>query len=378
MKRIFLISCSLIFLFLSCTQKKLIEVKIKVYSENLAPSTQIYIAGNNTEFGNWQPNVVKLERKNNHWEKTFQFNFNTVIEFKFTKGSWDTQALNDDNEIPGNNSIIIKHDTTLTYTISNWDNGSENNKFNGQVTGTIEYHKQFSYDGLLPRDIIVWLPPGYNENNNEKYSVLYMHDGQNLFDPKTSFTKVDWQIDEAADSLIRKNEIEPIIIVGISNTAERYAEYTPGDTSQIYKKFVVNKLKPFIDSTYRTLPDRENTYVGGSSSGGTISFMLLWEYSNIFSKAACFSPAFVTKHFNYVEMIENKEVNTKFNLYIDNGGLGIDSLLQPGIDLMINLLKSKGYEDGKDFVFIIDKNAMHNESAWAKRVPKMLKILFAK
>ncbi len=77
-------------------------------------------------------------------------------------------------------------------------------------------------------------------------------------------------------------------------------EYSPGPTSDIYKQFVVDKLKPFIDSTYRTIPDRENTFVGGSSSGGTISFMLLWEYPNIFSKAACFSPAFVTKDFNII------------------------------------------------------------------------------
>ena len=372
----------LIILFVFCTscsaQNDSAKVTIKVSSINLHPSTEIYISGNKDELGNWQPNVVQLERKDNFWEMTFQFDLNTSLEFKFTKGSWESQALNNDGEIPSNNIINVNQDTTLTYTINYWNNGNTNIPVDRQITGKVVTHKQITYTELLPRDVFVWLPPEYDVNTNQKYPVLYMHDGQNLFDPKTSYSKIDWQLDEAADSLIRNNKIWPMIIVGISNTVERSAEYTPSQTNILYKKFVVEKLKPFIDSTYRTLSDRENTYVGGSSSGGTISFMFLWEYSNIFSKAACFSPAFVTKHFNYTEQIKDDNLHRSFKLYIDNGGLGVDAELQPGIALMIKTLENKGYKEGKDYIFVLDKEAEHNETAWAKRVPHMLKTLFTK
>ena len=145
-----------------------------------------------------------------------------------------------------------------------------------------------------------------------------------------------------------------------------------------YKKFIIKKLKPFIDKNYRTLTDRENTFVGGSSYGGTISFMLLWEYPNIFSKAACFSPAFVIEDFNYIEVVKQSDKRKDINLYIENGTIGVETQLQPGIDLMLQTLINKGYKEGDDIFVVIDSTAAHNESAWAKKVPQMLKILFGK
>ena len=326
------------------SQQDLAKVKIQVISKNLDSSDEVYIVGNKIELGKWQPDVIKLERDSTIWSKTFEFEIGTKLEFKFTKGTWGTEALNNDGEIPSNNIVNITQDTTLTYTIYYWNKESAKSNFYGQITGKVEYHKQMEYTGLFPRDIIVWLPPNYDKSISEKYPVLYMHDGQNLFDPSTGLTKIDWQIDEAADSLIKKDEIKPMIIVGIYNTQQRSLEYSPGPISDIYKHFVVDKLKPFIDSTYRTIPNRENTFVGGSSSGGTISFMLLWEYPDIFSKAACFSPAFVTKDFNIVTQFETSELSQPIQLYIDNGGVGLESFLQRGIDLMIKMLNNLGYK----------------------------------
>lgn len=360
------------------SQQDLAKVKIQVISKNLDSSDEVYIVGNKIELGKWQPDVIKLERDSTIWSKTFEFEIGTKLEFKFTKGTWGTEALNNDGEIPSNNIVNITQDTTLTYTIYYWNKESAKSNFYGQITGKVEYHKQMEYTGLFPRDIIVWLPPNYDKSISEKYPVLYMHDGQNLFDPSTCLTKIDWQIDEAADSLIKKDEIKPMIIVGIYNTQQRSLEYSPGPISDIYKHFVVDKLKPFIDSTYRTIPNRENTFVGGSSSGGTISFMLLWEYPDIFSKAACFSPAFVTKDFNIVTQFETSELSQPIQLYIDNGGVGLESFLQRGIDLMIKMLNNLGYKKDMDYIFILEEQAEHNEAAWAKRVPTMLKYLFGK
>jgi len=195
----------------------------------------------------------------------------------------------------------------------------------------------------------------------------------------TSAFGVDWSIDETATELIKKKSIEPIIVVGIYNTSDRMNEYIPGDKGTAYMNFVVNTVKPLIDSTYRTKPDRKNTIVGGSSAGGIISFMLVWEHPDVFSKAICMSPAFKSLSpggWDYTTTVQrsSRPTNPIF-LYIDNGALGLDSQLQPGIDAMLTALKSKGYKDGHDFLFLLDPTGKHSEADWAKRFPRALIIV---
>ena len=381
--RIFLrISIFLIFLilfyFIFAPQNP--HVKIIVTSNSLAKTENIYIAGNNKQLGSWQPDIIQLNKTdNNKWERTFTFETNSSLEFKFTKGSWASEALDENGNIPGNNNLIVTKDTTLNFNISLWNDGTARITFKGQITDTVNYIKQMTYDELLPRDIIVWLPPGYEQNPQKYYPVLYMNDGQNLFDPETSFTKVDWQIDEAADSLIRQNKIEPIIIVGIYNSSDRKEEYALTSQGSKYMEFIINKLKPFIDSSYRTLADRKNTAVGGSSSGGLISLMLAWNYPNYFSTAACFSPAFKYENFDYADSLEKySDDNKDLQIYIYNGGIGLEEILQPGVDKIINFMEQKNFKLNDNLFVDIDKSAEHSEAAWAKRVPQMLKILFGK
>jgi predicted alpha/beta superfamily hydrolase len=171
--------------------------------------------------------------------------------------------------------------------------------------------------------------------------------------------------------------MEEIIIVGIYNTPHRRSEYSENDTGYAYMDFIIDSLKPFIDANYRTLPESEHTAVGGSSMGGLISFMLVWEHSNIFTKAICMSPAFKYKRFDYLDNVKSyndKKKNIK--IYIDNGGDAIDSLIQPGIDEMLLILDSKGYYRNKDYYWFKNENAQHHESAWAKRIWRALVIMF--
>ncbi|MDQ7816381.1 MAG: alpha/beta hydrolase-fold protein [Melioribacteraceae bacterium] len=356
-----------------------VNVLIKVISPTIDDTSQVFIAGNIEEFGNWNPGIVLLDNMGNKtWSKKFRVPKGFRLEYKFTKGSWATEALGSDSSVPQNSVLIANSDTSFDITIMNW-----RDKFNftvkGQITGKVDYHKNFVIDGLKPRDIFVWLPPGYDLESDKRYPVLYMHDGQNLVDPRKSNTFIDWQIDETADSLIRNGEIEPIIIVGINNTDNRGTEYSKTSLGELYMKLIVGKIKPFIDKIYRTLPDRLNTAVGGSSMGGLISFIIAWDYPEVFSKAACFSPAFKFRDFNYIDQIKNytgKKKNLMF--YIDNGGVGLESILQAGIDEMIETLKGKEYQVEKDFFVFIDKDAEHNETAWAKKMWRPLKLFFAK
>jgi predicted alpha/beta superfamily hydrolase len=359
------------------------KITIKVITPGIDPVSSVYITGNNSKLGGWNPSAVKLERINDTlWTKIFYFKTDESLEFKFTKGSWNTEALTENNEVPQNNTFLVSADTVLFYSIKKWKDGANyavQSNFKGQITGTVKYIYKMEGKGINPRDLIIWLPPSYNSDTNKRYPVLYMHDGQNLFDPKTSTFGVDWQLDEAADSLIKSRAIKEIIIVGIYNTPDRAAEYGDTQTGHFYMDFIINTIKPYIDRNFRTLPDRQNTATGGSSLGGLISFMLVWEHPEIFSKAACLSPAFHIEDIDYIEKVKNYSLDKKsLKIYIDIGTIGLESRLKPGIDEMIFELKKKGYQLGTDIDYFIDEGAIHNETAWAKRNWRYLEFLFKK
>ena len=123
-----------------------------------------------------------------------------------------------------------------------------------KIIGKVEYHRKF-YSKTLNnrRDIIVWLPPSYKKEKQRRYPVLYMHDGQNIMDPRTAYIGVDWQVDENISRLIKSGDLQEIIVVGIYNTPERLEEYSDSVKGKNYMKFMVEQLKPFIDKYYRTM-----------------------------------------------------------------------------------------------------------------------------
>lgn len=377
MKKYFLfISILSIFQGFLNAQKK-VSVEVIVLCDSLSENSIICITGNDDQLGNWQPDFAKLsEIENGKWQKKFLFKKEKKLEFKITRGSWESEALNDDGSLPTNHKLNVINDTTLTVNVNLWADNFER-KVEGQITGIVKYHLNINADNIKPRSVIVWLPPFYFIETEKRYPVLYMHDGQNIFDPRTSAFKIDWQIDETADSLIRKNLIEAIIIVGIYNTPDRRSEYSENDTGYAYMKFIVDSLKPFIDKNYRTIPDGENTANGGSSMGGLISFMLTWEYPEEFSKAICMSPAFKYKTFDFVENVSSYTGNKKqIKFYIDNGENETDSILQPGVNEMLLTLKEKGFNEDDDVYWFKDENALHSETAWAKRIWRALIFMF--
>lgn len=354
-----------------------VSITFEVFTKDLNADEAVYITGNDNLLGNWQPEVVSLDEiVKSKWVKNFSFPRGKKLEFKFTRGSWIKEALNDDGTIPSNFSFIVWSDTTISLKINLWADQVER-KIEGQITGFVEYHRNFSGSGIKARDIVVWLPPEYSSESDRRYPVLYMHDGQNIVDPSTSSFQVDWQIDEAADSLIKQKLIEPLIIVGIYNTPQRNNEYSENDTGYAYMNFIVDSLKPFIDRNYRTKPDRQNTANGGGSLGGLISFILAWQYSEIFSKAFCFSPAFKIDRYNFVDNVLSYSGKKKeINLFICNGDDELDTRLQTGVDEMLNALTKKGYKERTDFYYVKAKNSQHGERDWSKNIPRALIYLF--
>lgn len=355
-----------------------IDITIMVETPDLPDSCVVFIAGNILDFGSWQPNKIALEKKEyQSWMKVFSLPAGQDLEFKFTLGDWSQEALSDSGQIPDNHRLKAFSDTLVRFEVCRWKNaGSQKNI--GQVTGKLKYHSNFRSVNVHPRDIVVWLPPDYEESANH-YPVLYMQDGQNIFDPLTSAFGIDWQVDETADSLIKGRDINPILVVGIYNSPLRTSEYTPNDTGYSYMRFVVDELKPFIDKNYRTLKDRHNTAVAGASAGGLISFMLAWEYPEIFSKAACLSSSFKIAGINFVDGVKNYKGEKKpLQFYFDNGGVGLEERLQPGIDDMLSALEERGYKKDEDIIWKKFSDDEHNEAAWAKRFYLPLKLFFSK
>jgi predicted alpha/beta superfamily hydrolase len=259
------------------------------------------------------------------------------------------------------------------------------------LTGDIRVHKNF-HSKILDndRDVIVYLPPGYDATQSKRYSVLYLHDGQNLFDGATSFIPgQEWRVDETAQALIGAAKVEPLIIVGIYNNKDRINEYTPaadpkykmGGKADLYGRMLVEELKPFIDAQYRTKKEVTHTGLGGSSLGGLVSLYLALKYSKVFGRVAVVSPSvwFANKQIvHYVEALPKKPA---VRIWMDIGtkeGRNAEEAQQTVNDarLLKETLVKKGWKVGKDLNYFEAAGAEHNEGAWAARVESILRFLF--
>jgi predicted alpha/beta superfamily hydrolase len=362
---------------ISCMKKQDTELKFVLHSPDLSSDSTVYITGSSASLGNWNPKGLQMSYTGNQlWEATIPYDSSQIIEYKYTLGSWSTENA-DANGLPlPNFEWKAGKDNPKKDQVLFWRNSNER-VINGQITGTVEYHKNISAEGLLPRDLIVWLPEGYAKGT-ETYPVLYMHDGQNIIDPVISSFGVDWEVDETMTSMIASGDFPPAIVVGIYNTAQRTQDYTPGSQSHNYLLLIRNTIKPLIDRNYRTKKEREYTFIGGSSYGGMISMQAIWEHSDIFSAALCFSPAFKTEAYNYVERVANTaETPEDIFIYMINGGVGLEAILQPGIDEMLSILNSKGLLENEHWIFKQELEARHFEADWARQFPDALRTLQA-
>ena len=343
------------------------QLHVVVTSTNVPGGASLYLTGNDELLGNWSPGGYALSPAGEgRWEAFLRFDAGRAIEFKVTRGTWESEALDEQGVVPANHTVTIEGETTMTIDVPSWKDSG--NPVEGGITGEVRYHQAVEGQGAPPRDIIVWLPPGY-EDGQAHYPVLYMHDGQNVFDPRTSFTGIDWGVDEAADKLIREGSIRPCIVVGMYNTPIRRDEYGADETmTHAYMEFVVKTVKPMIDAEYRTLVGRDDTFVMGSSMGGCISWLLAWNYPQVFSGAGCLSPAFMFGNiFNDVASFSGPPKNLR--IYLDNGGVGMDrDRMQPALDELLAILPAQAPAIGLDYTWHQFANAEHNEAAWRDRI----------
>lgn len=278
-------------------------------------------------------------------------------------------------------------------------------------TGKIDHYESFASKNTTARAVDVWLPEGYS--NGKKYDVVYMHDGQNLFDASTTWNKQSWEADSTAGKLMAEKRIRQAIIVGIHNlAAERFSDYFPQKPfeslgqkscdslytlewngsklfakpvgSDAYLKFIVSELKPFIDKTYSVYTDKAHTFISGSSMGGLISLYAICEYPEVFGGAACLST-----HWPGTFAVQNNPIPPAFfaymkshlpdpkthKLYFDYGDQSLDALYPPLHKKATEAAHTKGFTEEKNLMVVFAPGENHSEKSWRKRFGNVLLFL---
>ncbi len=241
---------------------------------------------------------------------------------------------------------------------------------------------------VKPRDVHVYLPPGYERETFRRYPVLYLQDGQNVFEKGD--LGVGWLVHETADALVEAGRIEPFIVVAVANTAARREEYTPtaiewkvgdgpiskgGGKANLYGRFLIEELKPFIDRTYRTRPDAANTALGGASLGGLVSAWLALQHPGVFGGVLAVSPAAWWDNSVIVTKIAALPRKAPVRFWVDIGTLEGENAVS-GARRLRDALAAKGWNRGTDFEYVEQEGGKHDETSWGSRVPGMLTFLY--
>lgn len=371
------LTCFAILIVLCLASQQKIRIEIRSLPLNSPANSSIFIAGN---FNSWNPNNNSYQFQKNDKGYFIELALNAgTYEYKITRGGWDKVESTNEGKDIGNRALKVETDATVEVSIGGWKDllasSAQSRKSTAGKNVSIIDTAFFIPQLNRTRRVWIYLPSTYNSSKS-KYPVLYMHDGQNVFDDATSFSG-EWGVDEAMDTLGLK--IKECIVVGIDNGGnERLSEYSPYDfrwkTSNSdtkvegdgdkYVDFLVKTLKRFIDKKYRTLKNKENTFTAGSSMGGLISMHALLKYPKVFGGAGVFSPAFWTASKIFDDMkVKGKKVKSKIYFYAgDDEGETMVPMTLRAFNEMHRVSKSKMCE-------VIRAGGKHNEQRWRMEFP---------
>ena len=368
------------------------QAKVLVTFVVTAPSStptdaRLYLASNAGDWKAGDPRFALSKSGQGSWSGSFPLEPGYALEYKITRGSWDSVEKG-----PGGTEVSNRHfsvpnsggEARVDIDVGSWRDQTEGAGRLSSVVGTLKIIPDFDLARLgVKRTIRIWLPPDY-AMRNRRYPVLYMHDGQNLFDAATSFAG-EWKVDESLAAVAARDPGKGLplaaIVVGIDNGgAQRLNEYSPfkdhyspSPRGDRYVESLVRDLKPWIDANYRTLADRDHTWIGGSSMGGLISLYAVWAHPETFSRALCMSSAFFFGDHAMLHLIKEKGIAKDLTIYLDVGGKEGDipsenvGMVDDSKTMYEALLAAGIPPDHVAYVF--DQGAPHNEGAWSRRFP---------
>ncbi|HTD99558.1 MAG TPA: alpha/beta hydrolase-fold protein [Mucilaginibacter sp.] len=344
------------------------QLKITFKTGKIPPvngaNASLFLAG---DFNNWNPGdkAFELTRNEAGGYQLLKVLPKGVYNFKITRGSWQTVECNATGRAIGNRGITISNDTTVTLNIEGWQDNFKPEERKHTATANVQIiSEKFDMPQLgRQRRVWIYLPADYG-SSHKKYPVIYMHDGQNLFDEYTSGYG-EWGVDEILDKL-KANE--QCIIVGIDHGGEyRITEYDPYDSKYgkgrggDYVDFLAKTLKPYIDQHYRTKTGARHTTIAGSSMGGLISMYAALKYPDVFGNAGIFSPAFWIAPDVY-KYAEQQAINKHSRFYFVCGDAESETMVAD-MKKMADLIRSKGISE-QNTPEVIIKGAKHNERQW--------------
>ena len=375
-----------------------VRIEVKIPDEGgsaKGPVEEVFIAGNIKQLGEWRPNGLRLDRaEGNVFYAEISMPAGSRVQFKVTRGSWQTVEKDKlGKDIPNREFVSTTSaegaPQKFTIVVQRWGVPIA---VQSTVTGTLKLHEKVGSKHLSrTRNVSVWLPPEY-ENSDQRYPVLHLQDGQNLFDVLTAAFGQEWGVDETAQDLIKKQEIPSIIIVGIWNTADRDDEYTltkddrlgRGGRGLDYIRFMTEELKPFIDATYRTQAERGSTIIGGSSLGGLIAIHACLQKPEVFGCCLAFSPTLGWDQERLLQSFQNggkwpADVRLWFGMGTREGR---DPELQKSsitrAQRLHQLLDQPHTNTPMQIRFQEFADATHNEKSWAIQFPVALKSMMAR
>ena len=345
---------------------------------NTPAGAEVFIAGN---FQNWNPGDQAYKLQANS-QGNLEITFTPSVQnmsFKFTRGSWDTVEGNANGGFLPDRSYTYNGGlVTLTVQILSWEDVGGTNSTaaaNVSVMSTDFYMPQLD----RYRRIWIYLPPDYDASQDH-YPVMYMHDGQNVFDAATSFSG-EWEVDETLNELYAAGD-PGIIVVAVDNGGSlRIDEYSPwvnptygGGDGEAYMDFMANTLKPYIDANYRTLPGRENTALMGSSLGGLITHYAAIALQDTYSKVGIFSPSYWFAEECY-SIVSDIPQTADMRIFMLAGGMESSETV-PDAEAMIDTFLAEGYEES-DLTLQVDADGQHSEWYWAREFGEAYQWLFA-
>jgi predicted alpha/beta superfamily hydrolase len=369
-------------------------MKVTITLEVLAPTTPegatIYFTGSLNEWKEGDREFAFTQVEPGRYELKLEVSKGAVVEYKLNRGNWTNVEVDEQGNETENRRLAVFGSTTVRHEVPHWRDQSTRpaslryRETEVRILGPIAMP-------VLGRDreIAVYLPPNYHTEPNRRFPVMYMWDGQNLFDPSTAFGG-EWAVDLTAERLIREGKVEPMIIVGVYNGgSHRLSELSPWRDARLdargeghaFMRWVVSELKDYIDSSFRTLTGPENTGVAGSSMGGLASLFAAYRYPLVFGRVACLSPAFWFARGQIFRYVASRLRPQGTKIYLDCGERET-ARVHPKRDFykvayaMVDLLKQQGFKEGEDMLWVSDPQGTHSEYFWARRMGPILEWLF--
>ena len=361
------------------------------------PSTprnaRLWISGDRAELGAWNgAGLALIPQPDGSHAGSLPMPPGTPLEFKVTRGSWaSVEKDSAGGELANRRFTTSAAAETLRIRVASWRDAQRAEPPRRRtITGDVRAHASFPSAHVPARNVLVWLPPGYDSLRAARYPVLYFHDGQNVLDGGTSFLPGrEWRADETADRLIRTGRVPAFVIVAIANTDLRMSEYTSavdsrhgGGGSAAYFRFLREELLPFVAGTYHVRTDPAGTGVIGSSLGGLAALECALGSEGRFGLVGCVSPSVSWAGGAVLDRVGGYE-GSRFRIWLDIGTAegrpapgGITEAVV-GARRLRDALLARGWREGTDLEYVEAEGARHDEDAWAARLPALMTWLFA-